>query len=107
MKASACVLCTCAYRRVAMHVESHSAAAYAVPVAVSSVNADVLGGMHVGSEGTTTFIDTAGNPMPLRDLIVIEPDGLGYDKLVTKIKTPKVRAPRHTRKCANVPFTKH
>ena len=63
--------------------------------------ADVLGGMSVGVEGSSVFIDGNGTSQSLDQLIVTEQAGRGYPKTVTKIKTPKVcgTCPR-SRQCA-------
>jgi hypothetical protein len=47
--------------------------------------------MSVGIASSTTFIDDAGLPRRISDLVVVGPDGPGYSKVVTKVKTPKVR----------------
>ena len=51
---------------------------------------DVLGGMSVGYNGNTPFIDSNGDMVDVSSLIVTERDGPGYSKVVTKIRTPKV-----------------
>ncbi len=51
---------------------------------------DVFGGMGVGVEGASMFIDDSGRSRSISELIVTERAGRGYDKLVTKVKTPKV-----------------
>ena len=62
-----------------------------MPVCVCArAPADLLGGMSVGYNGNTPFIDHTGAMQPVASLIVTETDGVGYPKIVTKVKTPKL-----------------
>ena len=60
-------------------------------VAVQLIS-DILGGLSVGFNVNTPFIDGNGVMRDVSTLIVTEPDGPGYSKIVTKIRTPKVLA---------------
>jgi Leishmanolysin len=53
---------------------------------------DILGGMSVGYNGNTPFIDEHGDMRSVEDLVITEVDGYGYSKTVTKVRTPKLLA---------------
>jgi hypothetical protein len=48
--------------------------------------------MSVGYNGNTPFIDEHGEMRSVEDLVVTEVDGFGYNKVVTKVRTPKLLA---------------